>query len=183
MLLPTKEDTVESRFCSSQHRQQNRGIREFGHHKRQTTNIARCEELNHCLQHTKTQDNTTMKSAILSSILLSSAYGWTTPRRSPLQQRSLVSVVSTILKAKTETTNDPCWQELSDDDCAMENVYASHFVASEWIKSMPCASGLEVSGVKLIFLSTLCTSILTKPSSCPILSILYGCRIAICQNI
>ena len=100
------------------------------------------EELNR-LQDTRTQDNIIMKSAILSSILLSSAYGWTTPRRS-LQQRSLVSV-STILKAKSETTNDPCWQELSDDDCAMENVYASHFVASEWIKSMPCASGLEVS--------------------------------------
>lgn len=102
-------------------------------------------------EHSKTQYNTIMKSTILSSILLlSSANGWTTPRRS-LQQRSMVSV-SAILKARTETTNDPCWQDLSDDDCAMEKVYASYFVVSEWIKSMPCASGLDVS-VSKSFLS------------------------------
>lgn len=109
-----------------------------------------------------------MKPAILSIILLTSAYGWTTPRRS-LHQRSLVSV-STILKAKSESTNDPCWQDLSDDDCAMEKIYASHFVASEWIKSMPCASGLEVSVSRSFFSwhdmsALLCTSL--SPSLVP----------------
>lgn len=39
----------------------------------------------------------------------------------------------------------PCWQDFYDDDCGMSAIYASNFVAKDWIKSMPCAKGLEVS--------------------------------------
>jgi hypothetical protein len=39
---------------------------------------------------------------------------------------------------------NPCWQDLYDDDCMMSNVYAASFVASKWIKSLPCGAGLEV---------------------------------------
>ena len=42
-------------------------------------------------------------------------------------------------------TDDPCWQNMLDDDCSMGNIYASNFVAAEWIKSMPCGQGIEVS--------------------------------------
>jgi hypothetical protein len=40
---------------------------------------------------------------------------------------------------------NPCWEDFYDDDCAMSNVAAAAFVAGEWIKSLPCAKGLEVS--------------------------------------
>jgi hypothetical protein len=44
-----------------------------------------------------------------------------------------------------EGVNNPCWQDLYDDDCSMDVVYGASFVASEWIKKMPCAAGVEVS--------------------------------------
>jgi hypothetical protein len=41
--------------------------------------------------------------------------------------------------------DNPCWEDIYDTDCAMENIFAARFKASEWIKSMPCAEGIEVS--------------------------------------
>lgn len=41
-------------------------------------------------------------------------------------------------------TENPCWEEFYDDDCAMRNIYSANFVASKWIKSMPCGEGIEV---------------------------------------
>lgn len=40
--------------------------------------------------------------------------------------------------------DDPCWQNMLDDDCSMGNIYAANFVASKWIQSMPCGEGIEV---------------------------------------
>ncbi len=44
------------------------------------------------------------------------------------------------------TDNDPCWQDIygDDDDCGMSTVFSANFVAEKWIKSMPCAAGIEV---------------------------------------
>lgn len=42
-------------------------------------------------------------------------------------------------------TEDPCWQNMLDDDCSMGNIYAANFVAGKWIKSMPCGEGVEAS--------------------------------------
>jgi hypothetical protein len=42
-------------------------------------------------------------------------------------------------------SDNPCWEDIYDTDCAMENIFAARFKASEWIKSMPCAEGIEVS--------------------------------------
>ena len=39
----------------------------------------------------------------------------------------------------------PCWQDLYDEDCSMDKAYAATFVAADWIKTMPCAEGVEVS--------------------------------------
>ena len=64
-----------------------------------------------------------------------------------------------------DTTEDPCWQDLYDDDCSMSSVYSASFVAGKWIKSMPCASGLdEVSAI-------VCGTLLLKTAS-PVLVIL-----------
>jgi hypothetical protein len=46
---------------------------------------------------------------------------------------------------KQQETDDPCWQNLLDDDCSMGNIYAANFVAGKWIKSMPCGEGIEAS--------------------------------------
>ena len=42
-------------------------------------------------------------------------------------------------------TQNPCWQDIFDNDCAMSTVYSASFVAKDWIRSMPCAEGIEVS--------------------------------------
>lgn len=44
-----------------------------------------------------------------------------------------------------EFEDDPCWQNLYDDDCAMTNANLAVFKASVWVKSLPCAQGMEVS--------------------------------------
>jgi hypothetical protein len=49
-------------------------------------------------------------------------------------------------------TDNPCWQSIYDDDCAMEYVAAAHYRASEWIKSMPCGSGIKVRRCTVAFL-------------------------------
>lgn len=43
-----------------------------------------------------------------------------------------------------EMDEHPCWEDLYDDDCVMENAAAAGFVAAKWIKSMPCGEGLQV---------------------------------------
>ena len=35
-------------------------------------------------------------------------------------------------------------QDIYDEDCSMDNAYAASFVASEWLKKMPCGEGIEV---------------------------------------
>jgi len=47
-------------------------------------------------------------------------------------------------EASVETDN-PCWQNMLDDDCNMGEIYSSSFIAADWIKSMPCGEGIEVS--------------------------------------
>lgn len=78
--------------------------------------------------------------------LLSSTYGW-------LQQRPFLSIyqqrvacISSRLFAEesVDTEENPCWQDIYDEDCSMDNAYAASFVASEWLKKMPCAEGIEV---------------------------------------
>lgn len=52
--------------------------------------------------------------------------------------------VSLHVRDGDDEVNNPCWEELFDDDCAMRNTYSANFVASQWIKSMPCAKGIQV---------------------------------------
>ena len=80
-----------------------------------------------------------MKAISFLSLPLFFAHGWTSIQHS--------SSRSFKLQAKTSETTEsenPCWQDLYDDDCTMDSVYAASFVAKNWIKSMPCAQGLEV---------------------------------------
>jgi hypothetical protein len=99
---------------------------------------------------------TMMKLASL-CLLLSFTHGWMTDRGSlyvTSRRQEVTSFLSTdgmtpeqnsaAEGAESAATENPCWQDLYDDDCMMSNVYAASFVASKWIKSLPCGAGLEV---------------------------------------
>ena len=54
---------------------------------------------------------------------------------------------TTLLQSSQSTkdgveVDNPCWQDIWNYDCAMSNIYSATFIAGDWIKSMPCASGL-----------------------------------------
>ena len=53
---------------------------------------------------------------------------------------SIVRMPTFIKSAASD--EDPCWQEIWSYDCAMSNIYSAAFIAGDWVKSMPCASGL-----------------------------------------
>lgn len=61
-----------------------------------------------------------------------------------------LSIPTTALHADSQMDVDdnhfhPCsWQEIWDDDCDMSSIFAASFIAKDWIKSMPCAAGIEV---------------------------------------
>jgi hypothetical protein len=40
---------------------------------------------------------------------------------------------------------NPCWQDIADEDCALSTAYSASFIAKDWIQSMPCAEGIAVS--------------------------------------
>mmetsp|Transcript_8397 Transcript_8397/g.12182 ORF Transcript_8397/g.12182 Transcript_8397/m.12182 type:complete len:119 (+) Transcript_8397:111-467(+) len=53
--------------------------------------------------------------------------------------------VSRSLRSRTRlfSTEDPCWQDVYDDDCSMSTVFSAGFVAADWIKKMPCGQGIQ----------------------------------------
>ncbi|CAJ1969264.1 unnamed protein product [Cylindrotheca closterium] len=74
---------------------------------------------------------------ILLTSLLSVTHGW-------IAQKSSIRKTQSFLRNHLSDDNfNPCWQDLYDDDCSMDAVYQSSFVASEWLKSMPCAAGID----------------------------------------
>ena len=86
-----------------------------------------------------------MKRVITLFYLVNFVQAWINSRVRSDVCRSSALFASKPKVEEGEQTN-PCWEDLYDDDCAMSNVYSASFVASEWIKSMPCASGVAVSG-------------------------------------
>lgn len=56
-----------------------------------------------------------------------------------------------------EFEDDPCWQNIYDDDCAMSNANLAFFKASVWVKGMPCAKGIEVCIYAMIFITYECS--------------------------
>jgi len=43
----------------------------------------------------------------------------------------------------TDSELNPCWQDIYDEDCTMDSIFSARFVPSEWIKQLPCGSGME----------------------------------------
>ena len=77
------------------------------------------------------------------ALMLSSAHSWT----AQTQTRATTTTSFVRLSmASVPSDDDPCWQDLYDDDCSMSSAYSASFVAGKWVKSMPCASGLDEVG-------------------------------------
>lgn len=63
----------------------------------------------------------------------------------PVDRRSSITVtLTTTVLASSSSPENPCWQDLYDEDCTMETLFAANYVAGEWIKKLPCAQGMEV---------------------------------------
>lgn len=73
------------------------------------------------------------------------AHSWL-EHRPPFLSTYHRQVSRTILFSEqgASTEENPCWQDLYDEDCSMDKTYAASFVASEWLKKMPCAQGIAV---------------------------------------
>jgi hypothetical protein len=75
--------------------------------------------------------------------LSSSVFGWMEPT-APWQSR-ILQRQSKVSLGMEKVESNPCWQDLYDEDCAMETIFSARYVASDWIKKLPCAKGMEVS--------------------------------------
>jgi hypothetical protein len=42
-----------------------------------------------------------------------------------------------------DSKHDPCWQDIYDADCNMDSIFSARFIASEWIRELPCGSGMH----------------------------------------
>eukprot|EP00534_Pseudo-nitzschia_fraudulenta_P002193 CAMPEP_0201115892 /NCGR_PEP_ID=MMETSP0850-20130426/308_1 /ASSEMBLY_ACC=CAM_ASM_000622 /TAXON_ID=183588 /ORGANISM="Pseudo-nitzschia fraudulenta, Strain WWA7" /LENGTH=99 /DNA_ID=CAMNT_0047379807 /DNA_START=249 /DNA_END=548 /DNA_ORIENTATION=- len=54
--------------------------------------------------------------------------------------RNMVRMESS--QSNSDGDYSPCWQDIYDADCTMDS-FSARFVPSEWIKELPCGSGME----------------------------------------
>ena len=73
---------------------------------------------------------------------LVAAQGWIARSTSQCQRQF---AGTTLQVGSSAADPNPCWQDMYDEDCAMETIFAAQYVAADWIKKLPCAKGLEVS--------------------------------------
>ena len=78
-------------------------------------------------------------------LLVSSCSAWILPNRAIVGPKCKTALFSESTKPETSSESNPCWQDIFDADCTMDSIFSARFVASEWIKELPCGSGLEVS--------------------------------------
>jgi hypothetical protein len=93
-----------------------------------------------------------MKAFLVILVLLTDAHGWIERRPHLSQSRQFTQTTELALSDEMQEiptsaeleTDHPCWGKMLDDDCSMGDIYAANFVASKWIRSMPCGQGIEV---------------------------------------
>ena len=78
-------------------------------------------------------------------LLLSVCSAWIPPKREMMIRKVGTILCSESSESNRETKANPCWQDIYDADCTMDSIFSARFVASEWIKELPCGSGMEVS--------------------------------------
>jgi len=72
------------------------------------------------------------------SLLLSLASAFIIQNRQSLRVAPSSPV---IVYSSSEEEVSPCWQDIYDADCTMDS-FSARFVASDWIKELPCVQGL-----------------------------------------
>ena len=48
-----------------------------------------------------------------------------------------------LLRSSLVTEDDISWQDIWNYDTAMSTIYSTAFIAGDWIKSLPCAVGID----------------------------------------
>jgi hypothetical protein len=81
---------------------------------------------------------------LLFTLVVVPVYGWLPGTASYHQGHRTNTMTRWAADTKGVPDGNPCWEELYDDDCVMENAAAASFIAAKWIKSMPCGEGIQV---------------------------------------
>ena len=89
-----------------------------------------------------------MQLSLTCLLLLKFSDAWVIPNqnvKSTSILRAESSEFDTDVEKATGSELNPCWQDIYDEDCTMDSIFSATFVPSEWIKQLPCGSGMEVS--------------------------------------
>mmetsp|Transcript_33509 Transcript_33509/g.77244 ORF Transcript_33509/g.77244 Transcript_33509/m.77244 type:complete len:101 (+) Transcript_33509:1824-2126(+) len=87
-----------------------------------------------------------MKLLVTFALLLPVANGWvyvSHQRQNTCMRAAMPGEMDSSFSSEMDPEN-PCWQDIYDDDCSLTSAYSASFIASKWIKSMPCAKGIDV---------------------------------------
>jgi hypothetical protein len=97
----------------------------------------------------RTHNYSEIMKSLIAFVLPLTSQAWTSlPSRSLIAPPHKTRCSLSSQSAETDTDN-PCWQDIWNYDCAMSNIYSASFIAQDWIQSMPCAMGIEVSSIHL----------------------------------
>mmetsp|Transcript_20682 Transcript_20682/g.42563 ORF Transcript_20682/g.42563 Transcript_20682/m.42563 type:complete len:120 (-) Transcript_20682:306-665(-) len=75
---------------------------------------------------------------LITALLLSVCSAWI-----PIQRGMELQTSRSALFMNPDGESNPCWQDIYDADCTMDSVFSARFVASDWIKELPCGSGMK----------------------------------------
>jgi hypothetical protein len=75
-------------------------------------------------------------------VLATEIDAWVTPVSTFTRHQTVLFSSIRKTSARDADIDDLCWQDIWNYDCAMSNIYSAAFVAADWVKSLPCASGI-----------------------------------------
>mmetsp|Transcript_2913 Transcript_2913/g.8003 ORF Transcript_2913/g.8003 Transcript_2913/m.8003 type:complete len:125 (-) Transcript_2913:197-571(-) len=80
---------------------------------------------------------------LLILVLLSVSSSWVIHNRESRLRNKLTVFHSEPSDINIDNELNPCWQDIYDADCTMDSIFSARFVPSEWIKQLPCGSGMQ----------------------------------------
>lgn len=75
-------------------------------------------------------------------LLAAGIEAWVSPVSTFARPHTALLSSTSKATARDADVDDLHWQDIWNYDCAMSNIYSAAFVAADWIKSLPCATGL-----------------------------------------
>mmetsp|Transcript_48201 Transcript_48201/g.54573 ORF Transcript_48201/g.54573 Transcript_48201/m.54573 type:complete len:150 (+) Transcript_48201:65-514(+) len=79
--------------------------------------------------------------SMASALMISHRQRVLAPSLSPVILYASSSSSSQEEEEEDPSCHSPCWQDIYDADCTMDS-FSARFVASDWIKELPCVQGL-----------------------------------------